>query len=367
MTTDVYVCEHKTTTSDIGLGSDYWKRLTLDAQISTYLQGARSLGFDPDGILYDVARRPTLRPYKATPVEERKYVEPKSRACKECKKKSPAPGPHIEDGITCVDGRIVTDPGGRLYANQRETDETPEEFAERIRADIASDPDKYYQRGFVMRIGDEERDAAYDSWVHARQIREAQLAHRWPRNVDACERYGVTCDFWPVCLGESSIDDDTRYRTAESAHEELDGTAGTDNGKVHLPVLSASALRTFRSCPRAYQFRYEMRRRPIQKSDALRFGTLFHHGLEAWWKTADIGAAFAAMAGEADPFERVRAEELMRGYHARWINERIDVLAVEAEFEMPLVNPETGAESRTWRFAGKIDAIARVHRAAVAA
>lgn len=354
----VYVVEHKTTALEIGAGSPYWKRLTLDAQVSTYLAGAKALGHDAVGVLYDVVRKPQIRPLKATPVEQREYTKPKDKACPECKKKNASPAPHTVDGLTCADGRIVTDPGGRLYANMREFDETPEEYAERLRADIAASPDKYYQRGTIVRLEDEARDADFDAWAVAKALRESQRLGRWPRNVDACDSYGSFCEYFPVCSGEATIEDPLRYRDADEAHEEL--ATIPDDEKRRLPIVSSSSLKTYRSCPRKYYYAYELRRRSLVESAALRFGTLLHLGLEVWWKTVDLAQAFAAMAGEADPFELVKAQELMRGYHARWANEPFDVLAVEQGFVAPLVNPETNAESRTWQRGGKIDAIVRV-------
>jgi len=378
ITPGVYVVEHKTTGFEIKPGATYWMRLAIDAQIDQYDDGARSLGHEPRGILYDVIHKPQLRPLKATPTEERKYTQPSSRACKECKKKNPSPGPHLETvgegeearDIACEDGRIVTDPGGRLYKGQREADETPEEFALRIRADIGEEPDKYFQRGVVVRFDEERRDAAVDTWLTANAIRQLQLRQAeyvkaarpteraWPRNPDACDSYGSFCQYFPVCSGEADIEDPTRYRDAEQPHEEL--SAALAESKRRLPLLSASSMKAFRSCPRKYFYSYERRRRSIVESDALRFGTLMHKGLEAWWKTVSLDEALAAMAGEADPFERVKAEELMRGYHVRWLNEPIEVLAVEQEFVSPLVNPESGRESQTWQRGGKIDALVRV-------
>lgn len=185
-TSRVVIVEHKTTSEDVTPGSGYWQRLQIDAQVSTYFVGARALGLEPEACLYDVIRKPSLRPAKATPVEARKYTRE-----------------------------------GRLYANQREHDETLDEYRERLRADIASRPEDYFARGEVVRLEEEERDAAFDAWHLARQMREAELAGRAPRNPDACVRYGRTCDYWPVCSRETGIDDERRYRTAERAHEEL--------------------------------------------------------------------------------------------------------------------------------------------------
>lgn len=315
------VVEHKTTSLEIGPGSPYWRRLLLDSQISTYLTGARALGHEPDGVLYDVVRKVALRPQRATPVESRKYTK-----------------------------------DGRLYAAQRESDETPDEYRERVRAAIAAAPEAHYQRGTVVRLEREVADAARDMWELGRQIRESQLAHRWPRNPDACDSYGQICPYFDVCTGVATIDDRARFR-----HVAPSG----DADKRRLPVLSTSAAKSYRSCPRKYYFAYELRARPTSDADALRFGTLFHIGLETWWKTVDVDAAVGAMAAryrdlEVDPYDIVRAEELLRGYHARWSGESLEVLGVEAEFSAPLVNPDSGAASKTWTLGGRIDAIARV-------
>ena len=186
----IKLVEHKTTARDIGPGTVYWKQLTLDAQVSLYFAGAKARGYDVAECIYDVIGKPALRPYKATPEEARKYTK-----------------------------------DGRLYANQRASDETADEFRQRLTAHIAENPDRYYQRGTVVRLEQEELDAAYDTWTIARLIREAQLGSRWPRNVDACERFGRECAYWPVCAGEASIDDPTRYVRVENVHVELDSEA----------------------------------------------------------------------------------------------------------------------------------------------
>ena len=371
--------EHKSTSADIGPASAYWKRLIIDGQISVYKTGARSLGFDPVGTLYDVIKKPMLRPSKATPVDDREYTKPKDKACPACKKKNAPPAPHRvclskeTEGpdavyVECADGRVVTDPGGKLYAHMRENDETPKEFAERLRDDIAKNPEKYFQRGLVMRLEQELVDAARDAWELGKQIRESQLEQRWPRNPEACETYGSFCSYWDVCTGATTIDDPMRFRDAKSTHEEL----VEDDGKRRLPILSASSMRTYRACPRRYYYAYELKRRALADHDALRFGTLMHRGLEVWWTTVDLEKALAAMRASysglnIDQLDAIKAEQLMIGYHVRWKDEPLEVLAVEQQFVAPLVNPKTGAESKTWELGGKIDAIVRAPESASAA
>ncbi len=317
-----FVVEHKTSSEDIGLGSRYWTKLTLDAQVSNYLVGARALGFEPDGVLYDVLRKPGLEPRLATPISDRKYTKP-----------------------------TKSDPVPRLYANQRDRDETPEEYRDRILADIADRPDYYYQRGVVVRLEEEERDAAFDTWQTAEQIRLNRNAGRWPRNVDACSQFGRMCEYWPVCSGEASIDDQIRFVSGET-HPELSST--------RLPLITSSSARCYRSCPRKYYFSYELGVRAREKAEPLRFGSLVHTGLETWLATGkNIEQALQSMRGDSYNYESAKAEAMLRGYHARWVDEPIEVLAVETEFQTPLVNPQTGACSKTFSRGGKIDAVVR--------
>lgn len=219
--------EHKTTSTDITPGSDYWRKVSaLDSQVSTYQAALKSLGYENVETLYDVVRKVALKPYKATPEEDRKYTKRKSKQCPWCKKKGNIPGPHQVNAEGdpeqfCENGEIVTDPGGKLYENQHEHDEEPEEFRLRIREHIAANPERYFARGPVVRLEDDEREHASDVWMTAWTLRESEKAGRFPRNPGACERFHRLCDYFEVCSGNASIHDDNRFRTAEHAHEEL--------------------------------------------------------------------------------------------------------------------------------------------------
>lgn len=184
-----YIIEHKTTSEDIGPGSAYWKRLVIDPQISTYFAGCKALGYDVHGCLYDVLYKPGLRPLRATPPEARKYTK-----------------------------------SGALYANQREVDETPIEYHDRLIAAISEQPDRYYQRGTVVRTETEEKDAAWDMWTTARMIADAIKTGRHPRNPDSCIRYGRECEYFGVCTGTESLEDTTKFYLVSDVHPELSPT-----------------------------------------------------------------------------------------------------------------------------------------------
>jgi hypothetical protein len=243
----ILVVEHKTASEDITPGSSYWRRLSMDGQVSGYFLGSDALGFPAEACLYDVLAKPKLRPYEVS----KKRVEP----------------------------------------------ETPEEFRARCLAAIAEDPNAYFRRGEVVRLQAEAEEALFDDWQTAQQMREAERLGRFPRNPDACMKWGRPCDFFDVCAGEASIEDPTRFRRPEHVNPELAAQGG-------LPVLSASRLRSARSCQRLHRFQYLDGIRPAVEGDALRFGSLIHHGLEAWWRAPDgarLTAALAAICPRSTP------------------------------------------------------------------
>jgi len=142
-----------------------------------------------------------------------------------------------------------------------------------------------------------------------------------------------------------------------------------------LPLLTGSAMRTWRACARLFRYRYVDLVRPRHESDAMQFGTLMHAALEAWWRAVNAqptnADAWLSIAAEViwqatidDPWRRARASALLLGYHLRWQDmtwdgEPLEVVDVEAEFRAPLVNPSTGHASLTWDRGGKIDCIVR--------
>ena len=183
----VLVAEWKTTSESVeDPAAPYWTKLQMDAQISAYVIGGESLGHEVQEILYGVSQRPGLRPLLATPPESRKYRK-----------------------------------DGALYAGQRELDETVEEFRGRIRAAIEESPTRYFQRRVIPRTESQIQDFLADAWMQARAMRESERLGLWPRNPDACHRFG-TCAFWQVCSsGLAPGEFPTQYERHEDVNPEL--------------------------------------------------------------------------------------------------------------------------------------------------
>ena len=166
----VMFVEHKTSGADLSLGSTYWARLRMDPQVSIYFAGARELGHDPHACIYDVIVRPDLRPLKATPVELRKYTKPTAK-----------------------------EPVSRLYANQRENDETIDEFRARLAAAVVAAPETYFARAEIVRLESEIEESQRDVEELALQIRQGPITGVAARNPNACFLYGRTCSFLGAC------------------------------------------------------------------------------------------------------------------------------------------------------------------------
>lgn len=71
--------------------------------------------------------------------------------------------------------------------------------------------------------------------------------------------------------------------------------------------------------------------------------------------------ALSTLTGLGDDRSQIiqaKVRGLLLGYDHRWQSSGWNTLSVEETFQLPVINPETGRESRTFRQAGKVDAIA---------
>ncbi len=165
------VLEHKTTSEEIDPSGLYFRKLAIDDQIGLYIDAAESLGWTTDGVLYDVIRKPTLKPHAATPADKRKYRK--------------------------------TD--GKLHANQREHDENRDDYADRLVQAIAAKPDAYFRRYEAVRLESERERARRDIDRLAHEILNVHPEEPQPRTPDNCRRYGRMCPYFDVCTGTAEL------------------------------------------------------------------------------------------------------------------------------------------------------------------
>lgn len=205
----VKLVEHKTTSEDISPGSEYWSRLRMDGQVSIYFDGARSLGKEPAECVYDVLFKPALRP-KQVPLTDPDGAKIVLNAAGE--------------RVRTKDGKKWRETGDEAQGFVLQTrPETPDEYEARLMEAIAAAPERHFGRATVVRLEAELEEARFDIWQLGKELLENQNAGRYPRNPDACVRYGRTCPFFGVCTGAAALEDTTLFTRLDSPHPELAG------------------------------------------------------------------------------------------------------------------------------------------------
>jgi hypothetical protein len=157
--------------------------------------------------------------------------------------------------------------------------------------------------------------------------------------------------------------------------------------------ISASSIAAFKACPQRYRIAYVEGLRVAQEPQPLRMGTAWHKGLEVLSApegtiSGDIGPGnappvritnenrleiavelatdvYTTVPDWADATEwAVEREIVACGLAAySWLyppgSSEYETVATELEFDLPLVNPETGRPTPSFRRVGKIDRIIR--------
>lgn len=132
-------------------------------------------------------------------------------------------------------------------------------------------------------------------------------------------------------------------------------------------LLTHSRISAFKECRRKHWYLYEQAIRPIADAKALRMGSAYHDGLEALanGRPIDDACEIVRQRYQTVEFDDVLYEQetvlrLLCGYLWRWQDSWPEHIAAEQEFELPLINPETGKATPLFSLAGKIDGIVKL-------
>jgi hypothetical protein len=155
-----WLLERKTTSDDITGFGDFWRRLNLDFQTSVYL-----LYGTFEGVLYDVVRKPQLRPSR------------------------------VDEAMATSQGIPVADA-----------------YLERISREIAANPAVYFQFREIRKTPQDLAETAADLAQWTQNLRACHRSGHFPRNTGACRGLFGPCQYIDVCSGAASIDDDTLFQ-----------------------------------------------------------------------------------------------------------------------------------------------------------
>ena len=189
--------EHKTAGFDLSPASNYWMRLIGNMQVMQYLIAARDLGWDIETILYDVARKPMIKPCCIPTLDANGYKIVNDTTGTRVFKKNGEPRETAdqEKGYTTLAAL-----------------ETPAQFNERLTADTMARPEFYYARREVPVLADDLEAFQIQRLELSRLIlllrgasrRASKPEYGWPRNIG--ENTCKYCDFTGFCLQNCGVD-----------------------------------------------------------------------------------------------------------------------------------------------------------------
>lgn len=177
-----FLIEHKSTSFWASDGAEYLHNLLWDEQSTNYLYAYKELyGKYAKGVIYVIVEKPTIRPLLATPEEKRRYKQT-----------------------------------GEIYANQREEDETPEEYLARVRAWYREKCRVHIH--FVYRTPEMIDRQVADLNLVFKDIAECEKNETFYRNPSACSL--LECPYRPKCL-ENNPESDVLFIKKSERNEEL--------------------------------------------------------------------------------------------------------------------------------------------------
>jgi hypothetical protein len=140
---------------------------------------------------------------------------------------------------------------------------------------------------------------------------------------------------------------------------------------VEVKHVSASSIASFKRCPIAYKIAYVDMLRQAEEAAPLRIGTNWHMGVEILEAGGTVEEAIAAategyntIPDGVDPTDWAVEREVIANAIAAYAwrygeAQDFETVANELEFELPLVNPETGHSTPNFVRVGRIDRIVR--------
>ena len=188
--------EHKTTSDSVEPDSDYWDRLRCNNQIMQYVHAARVCGIPVELILYDVTRKPSIKP-KSIPILD-------EQGLKICLSND------TSERVMNKNGKPRESSGEGMTIQTRA--ETAEEYGQRLTMDIATRPDFYFARREVPVLDQDMDEFVVQRLEISRMILGFRRASRamakphqaWPRNSSSMQ-CGF-CEYKGFCLQNIEVD-----------------------------------------------------------------------------------------------------------------------------------------------------------------
>ena len=175
----LYVLEHKTVSGAVT--ERRLNHLLWDMQAGLYIMSAWEQDIPVVGVMYNFIPKPTIDMQLATPPDKRKYTKE-----------------------------------GKLYANQRELDETRDEYLARVEQWYAEHSGGDYFRQHIVTRNRQQVDGLLRNVNQiAKDIRTCEKTNSFYMNPSACQM--LSCPFVSVCLEDSPEAREANFNKKETA------------------------------------------------------------------------------------------------------------------------------------------------------
>lgn len=242
----VGILEHKTTGDSIKPNSDYWIRAKMSGQVTYYYKAATDDPDlpNPDLVLYDVIRKPSIEPSKLTLAQHRNFL---GLSYRKGKKTIVQPDPEQlhkycgEEFQVEINGKIdLEEPENTVIesvaidgyvasfvksGNHHVLQETPTMYGARLMVDMLDRPDMYFSREEIPRLQGDLEELEADVHQTVEMITFCERTNQWPKNVNSCIA-PWKCEFLPLCSSNVQVTIEggppQGYKFAEFIHPELE-------------------------------------------------------------------------------------------------------------------------------------------------
>lgn len=212
--------EYKSTSKAVDSGSSYWEHLTLDTQISTYIDAVQELQLTGQldsllgkghehvliaGTLYDVWHKPGIRPKKLTQGDSKKFMTDGLYCDREFRAVWDDLGMTGLGDKPLIDGVPVDfEPGKKegTFAIR----ETPDMFGARLLQDITARPEFYFARHLIARTADQIKKHAQETLHIYQTVRSMNRTGCWWSDESQCEAT-FKCAYCSICYHDQDVFD----------------------------------------------------------------------------------------------------------------------------------------------------------------
>ncbi len=224
------VLEIKTAGEPIEPAADFWRKMRLDAQVSRYLVAARELSWPVTTILYDVTRKPEIRPKNVPSKDIIEIMEGEGRYFgfdveeHDVEHISTEVAAHrVEEEAAYFEDNQDKDSMPKSKRKVPKVRETPGLFALRVRAAIDEDPGRYYQTLEIPRLQSDIDDFNRKMLDDVKEVRFRRSLNVWQKNDQACTSMG-RCPYLDLCSNHVDLEKETPpdgFVRLASPHPEL--------------------------------------------------------------------------------------------------------------------------------------------------